>query len=205
MNNEEAIKNLAYIVQDLVSNHSPKDKGSAVEALAMAMEALEAPITVDAPTHTPTTVDVSTDLISRQAAIDILDDFEAKTEEGLRFQYAIAREAMLALPSARPTAIKDCRNCKHGHYNDIYDTPFCYNPKKCDNWENWEPDERPTGKWVDYIGVDLRIEGQWLRDDGKTVFVQCDQCKEIAVRNLLKHDNFCPNCGADMRGCKDDR
>ena len=31
------------------------------------------------------------------------------------------------------------------------------------------------GEWIDYVGKDLGIEGQWLRDDGKTVFVQCDQ------------------------------
>lgn len=30
--------------------------------------------------------------------------------------------------------------------------------------------ERKKGKWMDYIGSDLGIEGQWLRDDGKTVF-----------------------------------
>jgi hypothetical protein len=58
------------------------------------------------------------------------------------------------------------------------------------------------GEWIDYVGKDLGIEGQWLRDDGKTVFVQCDQCDSMFVRNLMTHMNYCPNCGADMRGEK---
>ena len=59
--------------------------------------------------------------------------------------------------------------------------------------------ERKRGKWIDFIGRDLGIEGQWLRDDKKTVFLQCDQCASLYVRNFLTYANFCPNCGADMR------
>lgn len=64
--------------------------------------------------------------------------------------------------------------------------------------------DRPQGEWIDYIGYDLGIEGQWLRDDGKTVFVQCDQCDSIIVRNLMTHMNFCPYCGARMKGEADE-
>ena len=64
--------------------------------------------------------------------------------------------------------------------------------------------ERKKGKWVAYIGRDLGIEGQWMRDDGKTVFVQCDQCGELYVRNFMANWNYCPNCGAEMRGEEDD-
>ncbi len=55
-----------------------------------------------------------------------------------------------------------------------------------------------TGRWVDYIGKDLGIEGQWLRDDRITVFIQCDQCGGLLVRNLMIHANYCPQCGAEM-------
>ena len=41
--------------------------------------------------------------------------------------------------------------------------------------------DRPTGEWIDVNG------------DGTAW--KCDQCGEIACCN----DNFCPNCGADMR------
>ena len=36
-------------------------------------------------------------------------------------------------------AIKDCRNCKHGHYNDVWDTYFCYCDENCTTWDKWEP------------------------------------------------------------------
>ena len=37
--------------------------------------------------------------------------------------------------------VKDCRNCRHGHYNDHWGLPFCYNSKDCKEWELWEPKE----------------------------------------------------------------
>ena len=52
-----------------------------------------------------------------------------------------------------------------------------------------------------------RKKGQWLRygEDGypnneDTVFWQCDQCLELYTGRAKKIPNFCPNCGADMRG-----
>ena len=52
-----------------------------------------------------------------------------------------------------------------------------------------------------------RKKGQWLRygEDGypnneDTVFWQCDQCLEQYTGRAKKIPNFCPNCGADMRG-----
>lgn len=44
------------------------------------------------------------------------------------------------LPSAQPEqAIKDCRNCKFGDYNDHWNTNFCYYSGDCNNWDKWEP------------------------------------------------------------------
>lgn len=45
------------------------------------------------------------------------------------------------------------------------------------------------------------VRGEWLPDmiyDGEDewCFVECSNCKYRAD----KHYNFCPNCGADMRG-----
>ena len=52
-----------------------------------------------------------------------------------------------------------------------------------------------------------RKKGEWLRygEDGypnneDTVFWQCDQCLEQYTGRAKKIPNFCPNCGADMRG-----
>jgi len=46
----------------------------------------------------------------------------------------------------------------------------------------WET-ERPQGKWI-YDG---------------TLFYKCSVCNNLDCFN----DNFCPNCGADMRGDKE--
>lgn len=35
--------------------------------------------------------------------------------------------------------INDCRNCKHGHFNDYWEMHFCYNTDKCVDWNLWEP------------------------------------------------------------------
>ena len=44
------------------------------------------------------------------------------------------------IPSVEPEqAVKDCRNCKHGEYNDYWETHFCYNPNACTEWNLWEP------------------------------------------------------------------
>ena len=48
------------------------------------------------------------------------------------------------LQSAQPErAIKDCRNCKFGGYNDHWNTNFCYCSDDCNNWDKWEPSAQP--------------------------------------------------------------
>ena len=51
------------------------------------------------------------DLISRQAAIDALDEIEAEVADGYGYQYAKWREYFVEMPSAQPEIIR-CRNCK---------------------------------------------------------------------------------------------
>ena len=82
------------------------------------------------------------DLISRQAAIDVVGGWFKKI--GLNGD--ICLDAIVSLPSARP--------------------------------------ERPKGEWI-YQTKFGRIE--------------CDQCGKV-FRNSFAPKNFCPNCGADMKG-----
>lgn len=49
--------------------------------------------------------------------------------------------------------------------------------------------ERKKGEWI-YQGKFSRAE------------VECDQCGKV-FRNTFAPKNFCPNCGADMRGDKE--
>lgn len=94
--------------------------------------------------------------------------------------------------------IDDYRNCYIG--NDGEYERWNIDPNVLDEAKPIVKSERKKGRWVAYIGRDLGIEGQWMRDDGKTVFVQCDQCGELYVRNFMANWNYCPNCGAEMRG-----
>ena len=52
--------------------------------------------------------------------------------------------------------------------------------------------ERKKGKWMLYDEV-----GEPNKDD--PAYWQCDQCLRTYIR-LRKPRNYCPNCGADMRG-----
>lgn len=47
-------------------------------------------------------------------------------------------------------------------------------------------------------------KGEWIgKPIGGFATVRCSQCKEVYRENTGRW-NFCPNCGADMRGDKDD-
>ena len=51
----------------------------------------------------------STDAISRQAAIDALDEIEAEVADGYGYQYAKWREYFVEMPSAQPEMIREIR------------------------------------------------------------------------------------------------
>lgn len=49
------------------------------------------------------------------------------------------------------------------------------------------------GEWKEY-------KPSWLKNDGQPAFMICSKCNHIVINNDSAHWNFCPNCGADMRG-----
>ena len=85
-------------------------------------------------------------------------------------------------------AIKDCRNCKHGKYNDHYNANFCYSNDNCVNWDKWEPSEYNIEQpqcdccnWHDLeAGDTLYIHEDW---DGGVGFAY--------IRDI----QYCPVCG----------
>ena len=74
--------------------------------------------------------------------------------------------------------LTNCQNCV-SDYSRGYD----------DGYKEGYKAERPQGKWIDLNSI---------VDKAK-----CSNCKKIVITEPFGHFNFCPNCGADMRGEKE--
>ena len=141
------------------------------------------------------------DLISRQAAIDAPVKM---VSEGLEW---IPVYHIKELSSAEPERLTD----------DDFETIRIHlnaQKEKLCNQQRWEEaeeyqriidrfmafasaePERKKGKWKGYNDGDPN----WQRDDGSPIFLICSECHETVINNGSAHWNFCPNCGADMRG-----
>ena len=80
--------------------------------------------------------------------------------------------------------------------------PSCEKPNCCPITEVKEP-QRPRGKWVGILEYCKHLEeetGERYAPTGLGKLAYCNQCWQANDR----HSNFCPNCGADMRGADDD-
>lgn len=69
--------------------------------------------------------------------------------------------------------------------------------------------ERKKGKWlpVDSFSAFGGDESMWMAHGNPVAFYYCSNCKEHAYAGEDGYSlitNFCPNCGADMRGDKQD-
>ena len=53
------------------------------------------------------------DLISRQAATDALDEIEAEVADGFGFEYEKWRKYFCDLPPAQPERIVRCKDCRY--------------------------------------------------------------------------------------------
>ena len=63
------------------------------------------------------------------------------------------------------------------------------------------------GEIINFINAEPAIEerkkGEWIKKEGDLCFRDvCSECgnKYVKLYPHYKHYNFCPNCGADMRG-----
>lgn len=56
---------------------------------------------------------------------------------------------------------------------------------KADFLEICKTEERPTGHWISISGTNIS---------------KCSECQVRQILYDMQGDNFCPNCGADMRG-----
>ena len=89
------------------------------------------------------------DLISRQAAIDALDEIESEVADGYGYQYEKWRKYFCGLPSAQPEIIR-CGECKHC-YIDGENVRFnvCelnHNKAQSDDWYCADAERRTDDK-----------------------------------------------------------
>ena len=119
------------------------------------------------------------DLINRQDAIDAVMDLP-NCDNGYSDTYDKAQivGVLEDVPSAEPEqAIKDCRNCKHGAYNDHWDTYFCYCLDDCNDWNKWEPSAQS-----DFCEGCKHI-GLWESEVEYGYSSPCTRCKRRASDN----------------------
>ena len=127
------------------------------------------------------------DLIDRQAAIEAIhEDADWLAAQGSDWQVERMerdKSILKSLPSAEPEQLEKC---------PIYGGVCLHPSDQCYACPRHAGAERKTGKWIcqadDYIWncseCDFEIDGTGCIDP----------------LEYLKIYNFCPNCGADMRG-----
>lgn len=187
MTPEEVIK---YIIRHCNPDY-PKGKTEWETAMNMAIEALKAQSK-----HSQNTMQNQPDLdtlgikigetcadtISRQAAIDVVRRCSVKevTPAYMLIDKAEVMTELMMLPSAQPEpTLEQIEEYCHKRCLSIVDNALLHKYAQAEIQQ-----ERKKGEWIDKSGG---IEGAWN---------YCSVCGEQAI-DLY---DFCPNCGADMRG-----
>ena len=149
----------------------------------------------------------TSDLISRQAAIDALNEYFArilKMKRGGLREKAISLDtvgAIKALPTVQPERLTD------DDFETIRIHLNAYKEKLCNQrrWEEAEEYQRIIDRFMAFAYAQPK-HGHWECGDDLYENAICSCCKwdsgepwEYAWANF----NFCPNCGADMRGKTD--
>ena len=134
------------------------------EALNMAIEALE---------QEPT-AEYSSDVISRQAAIDAIEPTLKSILQGNSFKAVNVMDKIRDLPSAQPFTEEQIQTMQEIEAAQV---EKAYELGKAD---------RPTGHWIEH--------------DDERVLCECSECHEkyLLYEEHVLGRNFCPNCGARM-------
>ena len=167
---------------------------------------------------------VNNDLISRQQAIDAVkkNTFKLKFVEEQNYESSLAwstkavysdlmEEALLDLPSAQPDTINGDYISRQAALNLFPDDNLYWDT----NEGYFAPHYARTKLMTLPLVQPEHKVGKWIRDKswsegagmGESYghYWKCNQCNNIVKGDWSQcGDNFCSNCGADMRGNKDE-
>lgn len=189
------------------------------EAINMAIEALEMQDLCAEMLESAKPVSCSeklNDLISRQEALDILDDFEADVELGERDSYKVCREKLLSLASRITeyktfcgVPIEEAVRVMQEHNADKPTGDLISRQALCQYALNQKDKSVTPNDIMRFPSAEPKT-GRWIGEgdgysDGEIVYdtwycSECDWCIEEDDQDALP--NFCPNCGARMAPCK---
>ena len=85
-------------------------------------------------------------------------------------------------------------------YRIFYESEIDNAPTVTDRTEEVLSLQNTIAKLVEGIAENARPQGEWAFDEKGNFY--CDQCGKYP-HDQYATTNFCPNCGADMRGDKD--
>ena len=130
------------------------------------------------------------DLISRRDAIRIAEQGQV---QGFEWQF----KKLCKLPSAQSErAIKDCRNCKYGKYNDHWDLYFCYYSGDCNDGDKWEPSAQLEQRYTEEEKKESCSACGSL-ENGDTLYSSCDWDGGIGF-DYIRDIKYCPVCGRKL-------
>ena len=153
------------------------------------------------------------ELIDRQAALDIFDDYNVSVENGELEAYSRDRKRLCELQSVQPVATdinagdtisrQTATEAVHNSYDNIFD--FTSTGKTvADSIEDILselPSIQPEPKEGHWIDKGWNGDWAWQIDGRGNCWrvIECSECgKSVSVES-----NYCPNCGADMKGEQD--
>lgn len=128
------------------------------------------------------------DMISRQAAIDAVNDLTKwyyETYHEKRPTAVAVIDKLIDLPSAQPGQDEWCTDCKE------YDSEKHCCPRFNRVIRNALKDAQPEkkGKWIVHPEVKNVYGG---------TYIECSQCGEKYVVQHMEDEKYCRNCGAKM-------
>ena len=171
------------------------------------------------------------DSISRQAAIDAiedyLDEYSGLDEEGYHGEkwcaMAEAKMVIENLPPAQP----EPSDAVYRLYKRAYEAgqrnaqPEPHYDEWCTDCKEYDKERRRCPRWNKVIRETLkdaqpeRKKGKWIernpQNSDKCRLIECNQCGfshivgfNVPYEHWIENRNFCERCGADMRGEQDD-